>query len=84
MDQPNRTVKIVFKEVESKEQDLTFLNIYVEAEGREITSKVENPTLAEIWASETLAFLESYLRESIEQNQINAAVMAAPKKRDMN
>lgn len=84
MDQPNNTVKIVFKEVESKEQELTFLNIYLEADGREITSKVEEPTLSEVWATETLAFLESYLRESISQNGINAAVMTAPKKKDMN
>ncbi len=84
MDQPNHIVKIVFKEVESKDQELTFLNIYLEADGREITSKIDEPTLAEVWATETLAFLESYLRESISQNQINAAVMTAPKKKDMN
>lgn len=80
----NHTVKLVFREVESKDEELTFLNIFVECDGREITSKLDDPTLSEVWATETLAFLESYLRETIAQGQINAAVMTAPKKKDMN
>jgi hypothetical protein len=84
---PNHTVKLVFKETEDKKEGITFVNIFLEVEGREIDPELisgQGATLAETWGYEILGFIESYMREQLAQNQMSGYVLAAPKKKDMN
>lgn len=80
---PNHKVKLVFEQKE--DEDVTYINIFIEADGREITPDLivhGNPTLAETWGHDMLGFIEDLLRRMLNGNK--GYVLAMPKKKDMN
>lgn len=85
--QPNTTVKLVFQETLNEEEGLTFLNIYLEKDGREINQELiikGEPTIAEQWGHEMLGFVEDYLRRQLTNNELKGYLLTMPKKKDMN
>jgi hypothetical protein len=87
--QPNTTVKIVFKETWNEEEGVTFLNIYVEKPegGREIDAELVakgQPTLAEQWGYEMLGFVEDLLRMKLQNGGLQGHLLTLPNKKDMN
>lgn len=84
---PNKIVKMVFEECTTDQPDVVALKVFIEAPDRELDEKwatCEDPTLAEIWATETMAFIESYMHRQMMEQDVNGYVMATPKKGDMN
>lgn len=85
----NKIVKMVFEECTTDQPDIVALKVFIQTEdgGRELNeewAQCENPTLSEIWATETMAFIESYMHRQMMEQDVNGYVMATPKKGDMN
>lgn len=84
--QPNTEVKLVFREQDG-EGGITFLNIFIEKDGREITPDLMvngDPTVAEQWGHEMLGFVEDFLRMQLGEKKLNGNLLVMPKKKDMN
>ena len=85
--QPNNRVAIVFEETLNEEEGYTFLNIYLEKEGRDIDPDLiakGEPTHAEMWGHEMLGFIEDYLKIQLKSGEMKGYLLAMPKKKDMN
>ncbi len=91
--EPNKEVKLVFKEEWNEEEGIMFMNIFLEAPGREITPLLisqrgdelpDGPTVAELWGFEMLEFIQAYIREQLQQGQMGGYLLKVPKKKDMN
>lgn len=84
---PNKTVKLVFEECAMEQPDMVALKVYIETPGRELNeewSVCDDPTLAEIWATEVMGFVESYMHRQMMETDVNGYVMTVPKKKEMN
>ena len=87
MNKPNKIVKVVFEEVATQDKDVVALKVFIEAPDRDLDDKwaqCEDPTLAEIYATETMAFMESYMHRQMMEQDVNGYVMTTPKKEGMN
>lgn len=85
--QPNTRVSLVFEETLNEEEGLTFLNVFVEGNGRPIDVNLitkGEPTLSEQWGYEMLGFVEDYLRMKINGGDMKGHLLVMPKKKDMN
>ena len=86
---PNTTIKLVFKETWSEEDQITFLNIFLEKEegGREVNVELisgNEATIAETWGHEMLGFVEDFLRRQLNGGEMQGFMLSMPKKKDMN
>jgi hypothetical protein len=87
MKKPNKIVKMVFEECETDDKDVVALKVYIEAPDRDLDeewSQCEDPSLSEIWATESMSFIEQYMHRQMMEQDVNGFVMTTPKKGDMN
>lgn len=87
MKQPNKIVKMVFEECTTDDKEIVALKVFIEAPNRDLDeewAQCDDPTLSEVWATEVMGFVESYMHRQMMENDVNGFVMATPKKGDMN
>lgn len=84
---PNKRVTMVFEECSMEQPDMVALKVFIETPGRDLDeewAQCEDPTLAEIWATEVMSFVESYMHRQMMETDVNGYVMTTPKKKEMN
>lgn len=85
---PSKRVCVVFEEVPHPENaELLFLKVFVEPENRPLDEKwavCDDPTLAEIWAGETMELITNYLQREMLMDGHQEFSITAPHKKDMN
>ncbi len=84
---PNKIVKIVFEEVPTDDKEVVALKVFIEAPDRPLDeqwAQCDDPSLSEIYGTETMAFLESYMHRQMMEQDVNGYVMTTPKKGEMN
>ncbi len=84
---PNKVVKMVFEECHTDDKDIVALKVFIEAPNRDLDeewAQCDDPTLSEVWATEVMGFVESYMHRQMMESDVNGFVMATPKKGEMN
>lgn len=85
---PSKRVCVVFEEVPHPQSpELLFLKVFIEPENRPLDEKwavCDDPTLAEIWAGETMELITNYLQREMLLDGHNEFSVVTPSKKDMN
>lgn len=87
MSKPNRVVRMVFEECDTDQDDIKALKVFLDTPERpldEAWADGDDQTLAEVWATDVMSFVESYMHRQMMENDVNGFVMTTPKKGDMN
>lgn len=85
---PSKRVCVVFEEVPHPHaKDMLFLKVFLEPDNRPLDEKwavCDDPTLAEIWAGETMELITNYLQKEMLLDEHGEYAITVPKKDQMN